>query len=130
MTQAMQLSLQQIHQWLPGSRLVGDGNLKITRVHTDSRSLQAQDLFVALQGERFDAHDFLAQLPALGVRAAIAKRGLAQAGLSGLEVDDTLQALQTLAKTWRAQFDLPLIAVTGSNGKTTVTQMLASILHA
>jgi len=130
MTQAMQLSLQQIHQWLPGSHLVGDGNLKITRVHTDSRSLQAQDLFVALQGERFDAHDFLAQLPALGVRVAIAKRGLAQAGLSGLEVDDTLQALQTLAKAWRAQFDLPLIAVTGSNGKTTVTQMLASILHA
>ena len=126
----MNLSLQQVQQWLPGSRLVGDGSLEVTRVHTDSRSVQAQDLFVALQGERFDAHDFLAQLPALGVHAAIATHGLAQAGLSGLEVDDTLQALQTLAKAWRAQFDLPLIAVTGSNGKTTVTQMLASILHA
>ncbi len=126
----MNLSLQQIQQWLPGSRLVGDGSLEVIRVHTDSRSVQAQDLFVALQGERFDAHDFLAHLPALGVHAAIATRGLAQAGLSGLEVDDTLQALQTLARAWRAQFDLPLIAVTGSNGKTTVTQMLASILHA
>ena len=56
----MNLSLQQIQQWLPGSRLVGDGNLEIARVHTDSRSVQAQDLFVALKGERFDAHDFLA----------------------------------------------------------------------
>lgn len=126
----MKLSLRQIQQWLPGSRLVGDGHLEVTRVHTDSRSVQAQDLFVALQGERFDAHDFLAQLTALGVHAAIATHGLAKAGLSGLEVDDTLQALQTLAHAWRAQFDLPLIAVTGSNGKTTVTQMLASILHA
>ena len=126
----MNLSLQQIHQWLPGSRLVGDGKLTIARVHTDSRSLQSADVFIALQGERFDAHDFLPQLPALGVHAAIATRGLAQAGLSGLEVDDTLQALQTLAKAWRTQFDLPLIAVTGSNGKTTVTQMLASILCA
>jgi UDP-N-acetylmuramoyl-tripeptide--D-alanyl-D-alanine ligase len=126
----MNLSLQQIHQWLPGSRLVGDGKLTITRVHTDSRSLQTGDVFIALQGERFDAHDFLAQLPALGVNAAIATHGLEQAGLAGLEVPDTLQALQTLAKAWRAQFDLPLIAVTGSNGKTTVTQMLASILYA
>ena len=126
----MNLSLQQIQRWLPGSRLVGDGSLEVIRVHTDSRSMQAQDLFVALQGERFDAHDFLAQLPGLGVQAAIATRGLAQAGLSGLEVDDILQALQTLAGAWRAQFDLTLIAVTGSNGKTTVTQMLASILHA
>jgi len=130
MTQAMQLSLQQIHQWLPGSRLVGDGKLTIARVHTDSRSVQAQDMFVALQGERFDGHDFLAQLPAHGVQAAIATHGLAQAGLSGLEVDDTLQALQTLAHAWRLQFDLPMMAVTGSNGKTTVTQMLASILQA
>ena len=124
----MNLSLQQIHQWLPGSRLVGDGQQLIARVHTDSRSVQSADLFIALQGERFDAHDFLPQLPALGVNAAIATHGLAQAGLSGLEVTDTLQALQTLAQAWRAQFDLPIIAVTGSNGKTTVTQMLASIL--
>ena len=124
----MNLSLQQIHQWLPGSRLVGDGQQLIARVHTDSRSVQSADLFIALQGERFDAHEFLPQLPALGVHAAIATHGLAQAGLSGLEVTDTLQALQTLAKAWRAQFDLPIIAVTGSNGKTTVTQMLASIL--
>ena len=126
----MHLTLAQIHQWLPGSRLIGDGNLTVARVHTDSRSVHADDLFIALAGDTFDAHQFLPNLPALGVKAAIARQGLVSAGLSGIEVDDTLWALQTLAKAWRAQFAIPLIAVTGSNGKTTVTQMLASILHA
>ncbi|MFY8191856.1 MAG: UDP-N-acetylmuramoyl-tripeptide--D-alanyl-D-alanine ligase, partial [Limnohabitans sp.] len=127
---SMSLSLAQLHQWLSGSRMVGDPSLLVERVHTDSRTVQANDLFVALQGERFDAHDYLDSLPALGVKAAIAQHGLAQAGLMGLEVPDTKQALGQLAQAWRAQFKLPLIAVTGSNGKTTVTQMIASILHA
>ena len=127
---SMQLTLAQIHQWLPGSRLIGDGNLTVARVHTDSRSVHADDLFIALAGDTFDAHQFLPNLPALGVNAAIARQGLVSAGLSGIEVDDTLWALQTLAKAWRAQFAIPLIAVTGSNGKTTVTQMVASILNA
>jgi len=126
----MNLSLAQIQQWLPGSRMVGDPNLKVARVHTDSRTVLADDLFVALRGERFDAHDYLLHLPAAGVKAAIVHQGLAQAGLMGLEVADTKQALGQLAHAWRAQFKLPLIAVTGSNGKTTVTQMMASILHA
>ena len=125
----MQLTLAQIHQWLPASRIVGDPQLTAARVHTDSRSVEANDLFVALRGDTFDAHDFLPSLPASGVKLAIANHGLVAAGLAGVEVDDTLLALQTLAKAWRAQFALPLIAVTGSNGKTTVTQMLASILH-
>ena len=127
---SMNLSLQQLQQWLPGSRLVGDASLRVARVHTDSRSVLPDDLFIALQGERFDAHTFLAQLPGMGVKVAIAQHGLANAGLSGLEVEDSLQALQTLAHAWRMQFELPVLAVTGSNGKTTVTQMLACILNA
>jgi UDP-N-acetylmuramoyl-tripeptide--D-alanyl-D-alanine ligase len=87
-------------------------------------------LFVALKGERFDAHDFLAQARQQGAAAALAERGIAEAGLPGLLVKDALAALQALATAWRAQFTLPLIAVTGSNGKTTVTQMIASILRA
>jgi len=125
----MNLSLGQIQQWLPGSRLVGDPELKVARVHTDSCSLQPDDVFVALRGERFDAHHYLLDLPAAGVKAAIVEQGLAPAGLMGLEVTDTKQALGQLAQAWRAQFKLPLIAVTGSNGKTTVTQMIASILR-
>ncbi len=124
------MRLQQALDWLPAARLVGDASVTALRVNTDTRSLQAGDLFVALKGERFDAHEFLAQAKAQGAVAAIAHHGLAPAGLPGLEVPDTRLALGQLAAGWRSQFSLPLIAVTGSNGKTTVTQMIASILRA
>lgn len=136
---SLQQALALIQQRIPLARLVNAGGsasvahgerIAIQRVHTDSRSLQAGDLFVALQGERFDAHQFLPQARQAGAVAAVAHGGLQAAGLSGIEVPDTLLALGALAAGWRAQFDLPLIAVTGSNGKTTVTQMLASILSA
>ena len=130
----MTMTLQQAWAWIaalvPQARLVGDGALPIARVHTDTRTLQPGDLFVALKGERFDAHDFLPQARAAGAVAAVAHGGLAAAGLPGIEVPDTLVALGALAAGWRSQFRLPLIAVTGSNGKTTVTQMVASILAA
>jgi UDP-N-acetylmuramoyl-tripeptide--D-alanyl-D-alanine ligase len=130
----MGMTLQQVFAWIqsrePRARLVGDGATPLARVHTDTRTLQPGDLFVALRGERFDAHDFLAQARASGAVAALAERGLQAAGLPGIEVPDSLQALGHLAAAWRAQFKLPLIAVTGSNGKTTVTQMIAAILQA
>lgn len=115
---------------LEGARVVGQPDLPFTRVHTDTRSLQPGDLFVALKGERFDAHDFLPQAQGQGALAALADHGLAAAGLPGVEVPDTRRALGELARLWRGQFALPLIAVTGSNGKTTVTQMIATILRA
>ncbi len=124
------MTLGQAQAWIPGARLVGDPATPISRVHTDTRSLAAGDMFVALKGERFDANDFLPDALARGAVAAVAHRGLAAAGLAGLEVPDTLAALGALAAGWRAQFKLPLIAVTGSNGKTTVTQMIAAILQA
>lgn len=111
------MTLQQALAWLPSARLVGDGHVPLLRVHTDTRSLLAGDLFVALKGERFDAHEFLAQAKAQGAVAAIAHQGLAEAGLPGLEVADSKLALGQLAAGWRSQFSLPLIAVTGSNGK-------------
>jgi len=109
--------------------LVGDAATPFARVHTDTRSLQPGDLFVALVGERFDAHDFLPQAQAAGAVAAVSARPL-PSGLQGLVVSDTRQALMQLGGAWRARKQLPLIAVTGSNGKTTVTQMLHSILRA
>ena len=125
------MTLQQAHGWIaarePQARLLGAGSTALARIHTDSRSLQAGDLFVALQGERFDAHAFLPQAHTAGAAASLAHGGLAAAGLSGIEVPDTLRAFGALAAGWRAQFTLPLVAVTGSNGKTTVTQMVASI---
>ncbi len=124
------MTLSQAQALLPGSLLVGDRKLPVSRVHSDTRSLQSGDLFVALKGERFDAHDFLPQAKAAGAVAAIAERGLTESGLPGLLVADTRRALGQLAAAWRARFHLPLIAVTGSNGKTTVTQMIASVLEA
>jgi UDP-N-acetylmuramoyl-tripeptide--D-alanyl-D-alanine ligase len=124
------LTLSQAQALLPGSVLVGDGATGFARVHSDTRTLRAGDLFVALRGERFDANDFLAQAKAAGAVAALAERGLAEAGLPGLLVPDAKAALGQLAAAWRRQQQLPVIAVTGSNGKTTTTQMIASILRA
>lgn len=125
----MNLSLKQINAWLMDAQLHGHAGLTIHRVNTDSRTCQAGDLFVALKGERFDANDFLPQVSASGATAALAHHGLEAAKLAGLQVADTRIALGQLAKGWRSQFHLPVIAVTGSNGKTTVTQMIASILR-
>ena len=128
------MTLDQAQQWLAGSQRVGLGSVRFSRVHTDTRSLAPGDLFVALRGERFDANDFLAEAKAQGAVAAIcqgdAQAQLQAAGLPGLVVADTKAALASLATQWRQQFKLPLVAVTGSNGKTTVTQMIAAILRA
>jgi len=124
------LSFTQLLSQLTGARTVGACQWPAQRVHTDSRSLQPGDLFVALKGETFDAHSFLGQAAQAGAVAAVAEHGLAQAGLPGVEVPDSTVALGELAALWRAQYRLPLIAVTGSNGKTTTTQMVASILRA
>lgn len=121
--------LRQAAEWI-GGKLVGDGAVQVQRVHTDTRTLQPGDLFVALQGERFDANDFIAEARDKGAVAAIAHAGKLPAGFPGIEVDDSKLALGRLANAWRRQYTLPLIAVTGSNGKTTVTQMIASILQA
>ncbi len=124
------MSLNQARMLVSVATLVGSGNTPFCRVHTDTRSLSPGDLFVALKGDNFDGNSFLGAAKAAGAVAAIANHGVAEAGLAGLEVPDTLLALQQLAAGWRSQQRLPVIGVTGSNGKTTVTQMIASILRA
>ena len=96
-------------------------------VATDSRQLQSGELFVALQGEHFDGHDFLATAQQKGALAALVSHPVAL-DLPQIVVADTLHAYGQLAAAWRRRFSLPLIAVTGSNGKTTVKEMLAAIL--
>ena len=131
---SMKLSLTLALSWLSQARGVHVQGVVADRVHTDSRSLQAGDLFVAVRGERFDGNQFIAQAKAQGAVAVVCEAsGEAQAlshGLPALVVPDARIALGELAAGWRGQFSLPLIAVTGSNGKTTVTQMIASILRA
>jgi UDP-N-acetylmuramoyl-tripeptide--D-alanyl-D-alanine ligase len=105
-------------------------DVEITRVVTDSRAVRAGDLFVALRGERHDAHAFVDDALAAGAAAAVVSDAarVTHPDAPLLVVDDTLDALQRLAAWWRGRFTLPLIGVTGSNGKTTVKEMLASVL--
>ena len=106
------------------------GNPVFTGVSTDTRSVRAGELFVALRGERFDGHAFLEQAKKAGALAAMVDRHhQGTPPMPAIVVDDTKLALGALARGWRARFKPTLIAVTGSNGKTTVKEMLASILR-
>jgi UDP-N-acetylmuramoyl-tripeptide--D-alanyl-D-alanine ligase len=102
-------------------------------VSTDSRTVAQGDLFVALIGDKFDGHDFIAEVKEKGAVAAMVCQGfhakVREPGISLIEVENTRLGLGQLAAHWRGQFDIPLVAVTGSNGKTTVKEMIASILR-
>lgn len=103
-----------------------------TAVGSDSRNVKPGELFVALRGARFDAHQYLAAAQAAGAVAAMvdaAGAALAPQDLPLIVVDDTQQGLTQLASVWRSRFDLPLLALTGSSGKTTVKEMLAAVLR-
>lgn len=105
-----------------------------TGVSTDSRTVKSGDLFIALNGKKFDGHKFVTKARERGAVAAMINKGSdirknKNSSIPMIMVDDTLVALGRLAAYWRGQFDIPLIAVTGSNGKTTVKEMISSILH-
>ncbi|MFN4326638.1 MAG: UDP-N-acetylmuramoyl-tripeptide--D-alanyl-D-alanine ligase [Azonexus sp.] len=111
-------------------RMVGT-DVAVDGVSTDTRAIAQGALFVALAGERFDAHDFLEQAVAGGAAALlVADAARLPAGVPAVVVGDTRLALGRLAAAWRARFTLPVIAVTGSNGKTTTKEMIAAILKA
>jgi UDP-N-acetylmuramoyl-tripeptide--D-alanyl-D-alanine ligase len=111
---------------LAGGELVGEDR-PYGAVSTDSRTLSPGALFVALRGPNFDGSAFVAAAAARGAIGALVER-TASSALSQVVVPDALRALQALAKAWRAQFTLPVVAVAGSNGKTTAKEMTAAIL--
>jgi len=131
----VQLDLQQAQRWIPGA--VGHfppGALAVVNgVCTDTRAITPGCMFVALRGDRFDGHAFADAAIAAGASAVMleadAKVAAAARPVAQIQVPDTTLALGALAAGWRAQFDLPVIAVTGSNGKTTVKGMIAAILE-
>jgi UDP-N-acetylmuramoyl-tripeptide--D-alanyl-D-alanine ligase len=109
-----------------GARWAGE-DVMLQGVSTDTRTLQPGQLFVALRGPHFDGHDYLAEAKAKGAAACMVEKPVAN-NCPTLIVSDTRLALGKLARAWRRRFAIPLLAVTGSNGKTTVKEMLASIL--
>lgn len=119
--------LNQIQAVLSQAQRQGD-NVGFTACSTDTRRLTAGALYVALRGERFDGHDFIAQAETQGAAALLVDKPI-DSPLPSLQVPDTRIALGELARWWRTQWDLPVVAVTGSNGKTTVKEMLASIFR-
>jgi UDP-N-acetylmuramoyl-tripeptide--D-alanyl-D-alanine ligase len=129
-------TLAQVQAMLPGSTLINcseqvAAQIQISRVGTDSRQIETGELFVALAGERFDAHDFLSDVAKAGVGGVlISKQDKCPADLAAVCVSDTRVGLGQLAASWRAKHPIPLALVTGSNGKTTVKEMIASIFKA
>jgi UDP-N-acetylmuramoyl-tripeptide--D-alanyl-D-alanine ligase len=124
-------SLEFIATACAGEQLSGSPETRVCRVCTDSRQAQEGDLFVALRGGRFDGHDFLRAAAEKGAGAVVAERGRVPANWSGcamIAVEDTRRALGQLAAQYRKGFALPVVAVGGSNGKTTTKELLASVL--
>jgi len=111
------------------SRAAG-GPLTFSSVSTDTRTLSPGALYVALRGDRFDGHAFLAEAAARGAAAAVVRKGTAAQGVPLFEVEDTLRALGALAAFHRKRFSIPVAAVGGSAGKTTTKEMVAAILRA
>lgn len=102
----------------------------VPAVSTDTRSIGRGELFLALSGDNFDGHDYLAQARSAGACAAVVARRVADCDLPQLVLGDTRIALGRIGTAWRARFALPVIAVTGSNGKTTTKEMVSAILAA
>lgn len=128
------LTLEKMHQMLPGSRLlnVSSDHLKtpVSCISTDSRKIKAGDFFIAIDGEKFDGNLFIQEVSNKGAFAAlVSKEQCVPQNYPALLVEDTLMAMQTMAAAWRQVINPQLILVTGSNGKTTVKEMIASILR-
>ncbi len=123
----MQSSLFELAPWLKDAMVSGAAGFD--GVSTDSRAVMPGNLFVALRGEHFDAHDFIDEVVTRGAVAVVVEQ-LPASAVPALVVPDTRIALGEIARFWRDRFTMPVIGVTGSNGKTTVKEMIAAILTA
>lgn len=124
------ITLAEVAGFIPGARLVGEGATPIASVCTDARTAGEGVLFVGLKGEKFDGTDFAGQAAGNGAAAVLVSREIPGLTVPQIVVPDTGRAFCESAAGWRSKFSIPVITVSGSNGKTTTTQMIASILRA
>lgn len=127
------LSLQEVAEAVRG-KLQGRKDLPVPGISTDSRKIEAGELFVALRGQKFDGHEYIPEALKRGAKAILSEKNQNGKITGGAEpaavyVTDTLRALGDLARHYRDKFTLPLVAVTGSNGKTSTKEILVSILR-
>ena len=121
----MLMRLSEISQCVKGNHYGEDP--EIAKVSIDTRTLQPGDLYIAIKGEKFDGNDFVDKAEQMGAAAALLEHKV-ETQLPSIVVDDTRLAMAELAKCWRGKSDMPVCGITGSNGKTTVKEMLAAIL--
>ncbi len=123
-------TFDKIAQWAEGRLVTGDPAGRVMIVCTDSRALKAGDLFVALRGENFDGHTFVAEAAKRGAAGAIVEEFPAELppGFAVIQVRDTLRGLQQLAGNYRRGLPLQVIGLTGSNGKTSTKDLTAAVL--
>src|ERR1700720_1564747 len=125
------LSIFQIAEFAGASVSAGDGNVSIEKISTDSRTLKRGELFVALRGENFDGHKFVEVAVKAGAAGAIVDlewEGKVPDNFTVIRVEDTLQAYQTVAANYRKSLPLRVLAITGSNGKTSTKDFAAAVL--
>ena len=123
-------SLEFVSRACGGELISGSGETQVPRVNTDSRQARPGDLFVAIKGEKFDGHDFIGDVAQKGATAVMVDRAQARPMNAGvIAVEDTRKALGQLGARYRRDFQLPVIAVGGSNGKTTTKELIASVLR-
>src|ERR1700675_104422 len=125
------LSIFQIAEFASASVSGGDGNVSIDKISTDSRTLKRGELFVALRGENFDGHKFVEAAVKTGAAGAIVDlgwKGKVPDNFTVIRVEDTLHAYQTVAANYRKSLPLRVLAITGSNGKTSTKDFAAAVL--
>jgi UDP-N-acetylmuramoyl-tripeptide--D-alanyl-D-alanine ligase len=128
------LTMRKIQSYLPDAVMLHAEQVMdqpLQRVVTDSRKLEKDDFFIAIPGERFDAHDFLAQVQESGaIGSLVSNASKIPEKMPVILVGNTISALGEIAKAWRLDVAPKVVVVTGSNGKTTVKEMIASIFRA
>ena len=128
----MNLTIAEILRATQGKLIQGNPNAAITQISTDSRTLEKGDLFVALVGEKFDGHNFLQRVCQQGAVGAVVSKPITDLSQLGspitVQVSDTLVALGDIANCHRRKFELPIVAITGSNGKTTTKDITSAVL--
>lgn len=127
----MMFTVNDILRATNGTLISGDLKGKVSGVSIDSRSIRKSDLFVAIKGERLDGHDFVKQVSRKGVRVFVVHQSVyvPDRRATVIKVDDTTKALGHLARFHRLKFDIPVVAITGSAGKTTTKEMIAAVLR-
>jgi len=125
----MKFNIDEMAKVCGGKVISGDRSLECNGISIDTRKILRGELYVAIKGAHFDGHDFIADAVERGAVAIVAATGdFSKDGVAVIRVSDTERALGDIAAWWRSRFDIPRIAITGSNGKSTTKEMVSAVV--